>query len=146
MRKTFVCCLPVLMALTALAAELPRLAPEDARGETILVRGRVLDGESRAVVGVEVFAYHADHQGRYHEEAYRGTVRTDGDGGYAFETSRPGGYGPAPHIHFRVSAAGFRDAAPTFRLKDETVPRRKVEYLGQQVEEFTYDIRLKRQD
>ncbi len=144
MRKTIVCCLPVVVALSAIAAELPRLAPKDARNETILVRGRILDGESKPVADVTVFAYHTDHDGKYHEDAFRGTVRTDGEGRYAFETSRPGGYGPAPHIHFEVSGAGIRSTRANFRLVDDSIPRRQVEWKGSQVEEFTYDINVRR--
>ena len=120
---------------------LTNLSPPDAEGETIVVRGSILDGDGQPVAAVEVFAYHADTKGRYHDDAYRGTVVTNDRGVYAFETIRPGGYGPAPHIHFRVKAAGHERSA-TLRLSSAPRPPRTIVLRGVEVTEFSFDIRL----
>jgi protocatechuate 3,4-dioxygenase beta subunit len=102
---------------------LPVLSPPGIEGPWIVIRGRVLDEDGEGVAGAEVFAYHADAEGKYHDDAFRGTLITDRRGGYAFRTLRPGGYGPAPHVHFRVNAPGREELRPTLRLADAPVTR-----------------------
>ena len=46
--------------------------------------------------------------GQY-DDVHRGSVITDGNGRYRFETNFPGGDGGfTPHIHLRVAVPGFR--------------------------------------
>jgi protocatechuate 3,4-dioxygenase beta subunit len=50
----------------------------------------------------------AGPDGRY-GDAYRATVFADAEGAYRFESHFPPAYGGRPpHIHLRVSAAGYR--------------------------------------
>lgn len=131
----------LLAAVTSAAAGLPALSPDGAQGDPIVVRGRVLAADGAPVAGAEVFAYHADADGRYHDDAFRGTVRTDDQGRYAFRTTRPGGYGPAPHVHFRVRVSGHEPVEPTLRLTDTA--SRTVTIDGVEASEYVYDIRLR---
>ena len=43
-----------------------------------------------------------------YDDAHRGTVITDGNGRYRFESSVPGSVGWRPHIHLRIAVPGFR--------------------------------------
>jgi protocatechuate 3,4-dioxygenase, beta subunit len=99
----------------------------DAVGERILVSGRVLDEDGRAVAGTLVEVWQANAAGRYlhardqHDAPldpnFTGCASfvTDTKGRYAFETIRPGEYPwrnhykawrPA-HIHFSVFGPAF---------------------------------------
>jgi protocatechuate 3,4-dioxygenase beta subunit len=49
--------------------------------------------------------------GQY-DDVHRGTVITDGNGRYRFESNFPGG--GAPHIHVRVAAPGYRPLATVY--------------------------------
>ena len=96
-------------------------------GERILVHGRVLDGNGRAVPETLVEVWQANAGGRYRHAkdtyfapldpdfAGCGRTLTDADGSYRFMTIRPGAY-PWPnggnnwrpmHIHFSVFGWGF---------------------------------------
>lgn len=98
-----------------------------ARGETILVNGRVLDPDGRPLANATVDVWQANHFGRYDHPEDRnpapldpnfqgwGIVRTDAEGRYRFRTIMPGAYAiqagaDAPvrcrHIHFKVSHDG----------------------------------------
>ena len=100
---------------------------ESAIGERIIVHGRVLDERAKPVAGALVEFWQANAGGRYRhkKETYLAAVDpnfggcgraiTDGEGGYAFRTIRPGAY-PWPngvndwrpaHIHFSVFGHGF---------------------------------------
>jgi len=130
----------VAPAPNADAESLPSLAPPGIEGELLVVVGRVLDIDGKPVAGAEVFAYHADAAGKYHDDAYRGTVRTDAQGYYRFRTVRPGGYGPAPHIHFQVKAGSRPELRPTLFLDRSPTPPRKIRVGGQEATEYTFDI------
>jgi protocatechuate 3,4-dioxygenase, beta subunit len=93
-----------------------------AKGTLTLVSGRVLDQDGGPVAGARVEIWQCDANGRYHyvrddgagpppDENFQGYGRTttDREGGYLFRTIRPVPYpGRTPHIHFAVSAPGFR--------------------------------------
>lgn len=93
-----------------------------ANGTITHVTGRVLDEGGRAVSGARVEIWQCDANGRYHyvddgrsdpprDENFQGygQTLTDGGGSYRFRTIRPVPYpGRTPHIHFAVSAPGFR--------------------------------------
>lgn len=86
----------------------------------MVVTGRVLGfPECRPVAGALVEVWHANARGIYSridKMAFddlaclmRGAVRSGEDGRYSFRTLAPGAYlGRPRHIHFRVSAPGYR--------------------------------------
>ncbi|WP_109480707.1 catechol 1,2-dioxygenase [Paraburkholderia sp. C35] len=103
-------------------------------GETLVMRGRVLDEAGKPVQGALVEVWHANHLGNYShfdksQAAFnlRRSIRTDENGTYSFRSVVPIGYSVPPegktqqlldllgrhghrpaHIHFFVSAPGFR--------------------------------------
>ncbi len=100
---------------------------EPAKGEVILVRGRVTDVDGQPLEGALVDVWQANHFGRYsHKEDPNtapldpnfqgwGLMTTDTEGRYGFKTIKPGAYplsflGGAGwrcrHIHFQVSRSG----------------------------------------
>ena len=92
-----------------------------AKGQTVHVFGRVLDTTARPVDGALVEIWQCDANGRYHHPWDRGgsapdpnfqgygRTTTGADGAYRFRTIRPVAYpGRTPHIHFAISAPGFR--------------------------------------
>ena len=107
--------------------DLTRVSPEaapTARGETILLRGRVTREGGVACVNVILEAWQADAAGRFGhpldperhlaDPAFLGWGRawTDAEGGYAFRTVMPGGFTDAtgrraPHVNLTVMGAGL---------------------------------------
>jgi catechol 1,2-dioxygenase len=103
-------------------------------GETLVMKGRVLDQDGKAVAGAIVDVWHANTLGNYSyfdptQTAFnlRRQIETDADGAYKFRSILPSGYavpaggtterlldtlgrhGNRPaHIHFFVSAPGHR--------------------------------------
>lgn len=86
--------------------------------EKLLVSGRVLGMPDCApLAGALVEVWQADARGDYSKLGakqddssclLRASVRTDGEGRYAFRTVMPGEYPGRPrHIHYRVSARGY---------------------------------------
>jgi protocatechuate 3,4-dioxygenase, alpha subunit len=92
-------------------------------GTHIRIEGRVIDGDGKLVSDAMIEIWQADHQGRYAHPAdgrplasnsFRGFGRcaTDKDGGFRFDTVKPGSVpGPdgstqAPHINVGVFARG----------------------------------------
>jgi len=86
----------------------------------MLVRGRVTRfPECSPVAGALIEVWHADSRGAYTRVdklgiddptcLLRASLRSGSDGTYSFRTLAPVAYGSRPrHIHFRVSAPGFR--------------------------------------
>lgn len=72
------------------------------------MEGRVLGaGDSVPLAGVTLYVYHVDRDGLYarREERYprlAGVLRTDSEGRYRVQSTLPGQYGGAPHIHFEA--------------------------------------------
>jgi len=113
--------------LTRLTAE----AAPTARGEAILIRGRVTRLDGVPCVNAILEAWQADAGGRFNhpddpERALAdpdflgwGRAWTDAGGGYEFRTVMPGGYrdpaGPrAPHVNLTIMASGLmRNLATT---------------------------------
>jgi len=119
----------------------PCLLREDARrnvlvqpntaGERIRIEGRVLDGDGAPVPDALVEIWQANAHGRYNHPADQGAAPldpaftgfgrsgTDDDGGYWFETVKPGsvpfdnGTQQAPHIVVTVFARGLLNHAVT---------------------------------
>ena len=103
-------------------------------GETLLVRGRVLDASGKAIAGAALDIWQAAANGLYWQQDaaqdknnLRCKMVTDVEGRYAFTTIRPASYtvpydGPVgdllraggrhawrpAHLHFIVAAAGYR--------------------------------------
>ena len=109
-------------------------------GQRILVSGRVLDSDGRAVPDTLIEIWQANAAGRYRHEVDRwpapldanfsglGRTMTDSEGRYRFTTIKPGAYPwsnhynawrPA-HIHFSLFGRGVR-AAPRHA---DVLPRR----------------------
>lgn len=97
-----------------------------ARGENIVVQGRVLDTQGRPVAGAVLEIWQANAAGRYrhpgdtttaeldpHFDGYAKLV-TDARGAYRFRSIKPGPYSTAgggrrtPHIHFDVTGTTTR--------------------------------------
>lgn len=99
-----------------------------AKGQVVVVQGRVLAGSDRPVEGAEIEIWQADHAGHYNHEnerrtvgpsdldpgfGYWGSTRTGADGRFTLRTIVPGTY-PAsrdwtrpPHLHWTVGAQGL---------------------------------------
>ena len=108
-----------------LREQMTDLARDAARGERIMIEGRVLDGDGAAVPDAMVEIWQANADGRYHhpedthearlDAGFRGFGRsgTDAQGVFRFSTIKPGAVpGPggrlqAPHINVIVFARGL---------------------------------------
>lgn len=101
--------------------DLTQEAGRQARGEPLVVAGRVLGRDGAPVADALVEIWQTNAYGRYHhphddsaaplDEGFGGYGRTrsGADGGYRFRTVRPAAYGGrAPHIHVAVTAPGAR--------------------------------------
>jgi protocatechuate 3,4-dioxygenase beta subunit len=93
------------------------VAGRDEPGERLVVTGRVVDG-GRPVAGVSIYVFQTDVDGRYSkvltgndaelDPRLHGTMRSDADGTYGYETIRPGHYDGNPaHVHYIVRATGY---------------------------------------
>ena len=116
-----------------------RLAVADTPGEHIVIQGRVLDGAGAPVGDALVELWQANAAGRYRhpsddraeiplDDGFSGFGRamTGADGGFSFETVKPGrvpGQGnqtQAPHVSLIVQARGMLSHAFTrFYFSDE---------------------------
>ena len=100
------------------------LATADVSGERIRVEGKVHDGDGAVVPDCMLEIWQADAQGRFADpqdsraqpnSSFRGFGRcgTDRDGGYAFDTIKPGsvpdpdGKPQAPHLLLAIFARGM---------------------------------------
>jgi protocatechuate 3,4-dioxygenase, alpha subunit len=100
------------------------LVTPDASGERLRVEGHVFDGDGQPVPDCMLEIWQADAQGRFADpkdnralpnSAFRGFGRcgSDANGGYAFDTVRPGsvpdpeGKPQAPHILLAIFARGM---------------------------------------
>lgn len=89
-----------------------------AGGLLTYLHGRVMDREGQRIDGARVEIWQCDHAGVYHHPGDAGTpddnfqgfgaMVTNRQGEYHFRTLRPVPYtGRTPHVHYRVTAAGF---------------------------------------
>ena len=100
------------------------LVTPDTSGVRVRVEGRVFDGDGKPVPDAMLEIWQADAQGRFADpqdkraqpnSSFRGFGRcgTDGDGGYAFDTIKPGqvadpdGKPQAPHLLLAIFARGM---------------------------------------
>jgi hypothetical protein len=107
------------------------IAGGDEPGERLLVTGRALD-RKKPVAGVSLYVFHTDSKGRYARDVdnrvgefnarLHGFLRTDADGRYQYETTRPGSYdnGPA-HVHYVVNARGYRPLLLALQFVDDPI-------------------------
>jgi protocatechuate 3,4-dioxygenase alpha subunit len=114
------------------------LVSDAVKGERIVIRGRVLDGENEAVPDALVEIWQADANGFYDhpddphrenaDQNFRGFGRSDtiSDGQFSFRTIKPGRVPfdsrrlQAPHISVRIFARGMLTHAYTrFYFSDE---------------------------
>lgn len=119
---------------------------ELARGEVLVMEGRVLDEQGRPVAGAIVDVWHANEKGRYShfdpdQPAYalRRRIETDAQGRYRFRSFVPPGYSIPPnsptaelfsalgrhgnrpaHIHFLVAAPGQRLLTTQINIPGDT--------------------------
>ena len=86
-------------------------------GGGFVLSGVVRSGIDCAPLGrVRVEIWHAGPNGTY-DMIHRGTVVTDGNGRFRFETDFPGSGFGQPHIHIRVAVGGFKTTATAFLPK-----------------------------
>jgi protocatechuate 3,4-dioxygenase alpha subunit len=100
------------------------LVTADTSGERIRVEGRVFDGDGQPMVDCMLEIWQADAQGRFSDpqdkralpnSSFKGFGRcgTDANGGYAFDTIKPGtvpdpdGKPQAPHLVLAMFARGM---------------------------------------
>ena len=124
------------------------LAEARTPGEPIVVTGRVLDGDGKAVDDAMIEIRHADARGRYvasseHVETTgfigfgRCGTGTDRDNRFRFETIKPGSVGgQAPHIDVIVTMRGILSHAFTrIYFEDEAAANARDEVLTSVPEE-----------
>jgi protocatechuate 3,4-dioxygenase beta subunit len=107
------------------------IAARDEPGERLIVTGRTLDGK-KPVAGVSLYVFHTDSKGRYvpdmdnrtgeYNARLHGFLRTDAEGRYEYETTRPGSYdnGPA-HVHYVVNARGYQPLLLALQFEDDPI-------------------------
>ena len=109
----------------------PRAGPQ-AKGEVLVLNGKVLDSRAEPLAGAVVEIWQADAQGIYrhprdprvrqHDPAFPGYGRaTVGDTGtFAFRTIVPGRYeGRPPHIHVKITPPGGRTLTTQLYFKGD---------------------------
>jgi protocatechuate 3,4-dioxygenase beta subunit len=100
-------------------------------GQRLVVTGRVIDG-TKAIRGASLYVFQTDAQGRYSldrsgpdaelDPRLHGTLRTDADGRYRYETIRPGSYdNNAAHIHYIVVARGYKPRIFDLWFQDDPI-------------------------
>lgn len=101
-----------------------RLAERGDEGVPLLVSGRVLNTEGRALSGSKVEVFHADHSGVYDLDGfrYRGEVPVGAGGEYRLETIVPGHYGGrARHVHYVITAPGHRQLVTQLYFENDPI-------------------------
>jgi hypothetical protein len=108
------------------------IAGQDEPGTRMLVTGRTLIGD-QPVAGVSLYVFHTDTKGNYSSTTFdnkvaelnprlHGALRTDAQGRYRYETTRPGSYenGPA-HVHYVVKADGYEPLLVALQFQDDPI-------------------------
>ncbi len=97
------------------------VASRDEPGARLLMRGTVYGADDKPAPDVKIFLYQTDAEGYYSRPVsdprrarLRGTVWTDAQGRYAFETVKPAHYAnvasqPPMHIHVHLEPPGLPD-------------------------------------
>ncbi|MCG8337904.1 MAG: intradiol ring-cleavage dioxygenase [Proteobacteria bacterium] len=105
-------------------------------GQRITVVGKVLDSVGNPIKGAKVDIWQADAGGNYDNRGfdYRGHVLSDAQGGYGFNTVKPGIYpSRTPHIHIKISTPEGRDLTTQLYFPD---------YSRRNERDFLFDKRL----
>jgi protocatechuate 3,4-dioxygenase beta subunit len=100
-------------------------------GERLVVTGRVLSG-ARPVAGASLFVFQTDSKGEYApgvkgndaelNPRLHALLRTDAQGGYRFESVRPGSYnGNAAHVHYIVKAEAYKARLVDLWFQDDPI-------------------------
>jgi protocatechuate 3,4-dioxygenase beta subunit len=98
-------------------------------GDRFVVTGQALD-DRVPVPNASIYAFHADADGFYTRDGLNsdenarlfGTLRTDAEGRYRYETIRPSGYGGlSAHVHHVVTAEGYKPRLFDLWLGDDPV-------------------------
>ncbi len=136
---------PLYIAGAPLSKGYARLDDGSDDGEVLFMEGRVSDVSGRPVAGAIVDVWHADSHGFYShfgpsQTPYnlRRRIETDEEGKYRFRSIMPSGYAVPPggsadklmaqlgrhgyrpaHIHFFVSALGFRHLTTQINIADD---------------------------
>lgn len=88
-----------------------RLIEPGTEGTPLIVAGRIINTDGKALADAKVEVFHADAGGEYDMSGFRcrGEIPVGGEGVYRLESIVPGGYGGrAQHIHYVVAAPGHR--------------------------------------
>jgi protocatechuate 3,4-dioxygenase beta subunit len=105
------------------------IAGTNERGDRFVVTGQAMD-KGRPVAGVSIYAFHADADGLYSRDGRNsdenarlfGTLRTDANGRYRYQTIRPSGYGRlSAHVHHVVTAPGYKPRLFDLWLGDDPI-------------------------
>ena len=101
-------------------------------GTRIHLSGTIVDANGKPAPGVKMFLYHTDNTGYYsrpindpRQARLRGTLWTNAQGQYSFDTIKPAHYGdvsspPAIHIHVHLQAPdGPEHWVESFYFKDD---------------------------
>jgi len=110
------------------------IAGKDEPGARLVVTGRTLDG-TKPIAGVSLYVFHTDAKGRYatftddpreaeFNPRLHGSLRTDSQGRYQYETIRPGSYGTPPgptHVHYVVKASGYAPLLLALQFEDDPI-------------------------
>lgn len=82
-----------------------------AKGERVILSGRVLGADCKPAAGALLDFWQADEKGEYDNAGYRyrGKATADAEGRYRIETTMPAEYPGRPrHIHVKVQRPGGR--------------------------------------
>lgn len=114
-----------------------KLSPPHAEGTVLVVSGRVHDARGQGIAAATLDAFQADANGEYDTvgHQYRARILTDEQGRFEFETIVPSNYGPPPHIHFIVSADGFKRKNTEMFFLDATHPTNNSPELTPELKE-----------
>jgi protocatechuate 3,4-dioxygenase beta subunit len=107
------------------------VAGKNEPGARIVVTGRTLLGD-KPVAGVSLYVFHTDSKGLYSrtgdprqgelDPRLHGALRTDAQGRYRFETTRPGSYDNMPaHVHYVVKADGYEPLLLVLQFEDDPI-------------------------
>lgn len=127
-------------------------------GEKLVVAGRVLGmPDCKPLAGALVEVWQADARGEYtlftpgkkddERCLLRASIRTDGEGRYAFTTILPGEYPGRPrHIHYRLSHKGYATlVTQLYFARERGVPDQLVVSTARNAQDFAqavFDITL----
>lgn len=98
-----------------------KIAPDDEPGERILVTGTAYDSDGKTPAkNINIYVYHTDNKGEYDNQRLSGTMITNENGKYEFNTIKPASYPDSKipaHVHYKVWGNGYPEQ--WFELKFE---------------------------